>query len=51
MLRRDNNSILGVAQDLEVSGKKKRGRRKKTRKKQVEVETEKVGLKKEHDLH
>ena len=36
-----------IALDLEVSGKRKRGRPKKTWKKQVEEETEKIGLKKE----
>ena len=36
--------------DLEVSGKRKRGRPKKTWK-EVEEETEKVGLKKEDDLN
>ena len=30
MLRRDDDSVLRVALDLEVSGKKKRGRPKKT---------------------
>ena len=37
--------------DLEVSGKKKRGQPKKTWKKQVEEETEKIGLKKEDALN
>ena len=46
VLRRGNNSVLRVALNLEVSGKRKRGRPKKTWKKQVEEETEKVGLKK-----
>ena len=50
MLRRDNNSVLRVALNLEVSGKRKRGRPKKTWKKQVEGETEKIGLKKKDDL-
>ena len=36
MLRRDDDSVLRVALDLEVSGKRKRGRPKK----QVEEETE-----------
>ena len=49
MLRR--NSVLRVALDLEVSGKRKRGRSKKTWKKQVEKETEKIGLKKEDTLN
>ena len=50
MLRRDDDSVLRVALDLEVSGKRKRGRPKKTWKKQVEEETEKIGLKKEDAL-
>ena len=45
MLRRDDDSVLRVALNLEVSGKRKRGRPKKTWKKQVEEETEKIGLK------
>ena len=51
MLRRVDNSVLGVARDLEISGKRKRGQSKKTWKKQVEVETEKIGLKKEDALN
>ena len=52
VLRRDDNSVLRVAQDLEVSGKRKQGQSKKTWKKQVEEkETEKVGLKKEDALN
>ena len=43
VLRRDDDSVLRVALNLEVSGKRKRGRPKK----QVEEETEKIGLKKE----
>ena len=46
MPRRDDDSVLRVALNLEVSGKRKRGRPKKTWKKQVE-ETEKIGLKKD----
>ena len=42
VLRRDDDSVLRVALNLEVSGKRKRGRQKK----QVEEETEKIGLKK-----
>ena len=45
VLRRDDDSALRVALDLEVSGKRKRGP-KKTWKKQVEEETKKIGLKK-----
>ena len=50
-LRRDENSILRVALGLEVSGKRKRGRSKKTWKKQVEEETEKISLKKKDALN
>ena len=50
VLRRDDDSVLRVALNLEVSGKRKRGRPKKTWKKQVEEETEKIGLKKEDAL-
>ena len=50
MLRRDDDSVLRVALNFEVSGKRRRGRPKKTWKKQVEEETEKVGLKKEDAL-
>ena len=46
VLRRDDDSVLRVALNLEVSGKRKRGRPRKTWKKQVEEETEKIGLKK-----
>ena len=45
-LRRDDNSVLRVAMDLEVSGKRREEDQKKTWKKQVESETEKIGLKK-----
>ena len=44
MLRRDDDSVLRVALDLEVSGKRKRGRPKKTWKKLMEEETEKIGF-------
>ena len=50
VLRRDSKSVLRVPLSLEVSDKRKRGRPKKTGKKQVEEETEKVGLKKEDAL-
>ena len=40
--RSDDNSVLRVALDFEVSGKKKQGQPKK---KQVEEETKKIGLK------
>ena len=51
MLRRDDNIVLKVTLDDEVSGNKKRGRPKKTWKKQVEKKKEKVGLKKEAALN
>ena len=50
VLRRDDDSVLNVILDLEVSGKKKQEQPKKTGKKQVE-ETEKIGLKKEDALN
>ena len=50
MLRRDDDSVLRVALNLEVSGKRKQGRPRKTWQKQVEEETEKTGLKKEDAL-
>ena len=43
VLRRDDDSVLRVAQNLEVSGKRKRGRPRKTWKKQVEEEAGKIG--------
>ena len=51
MLRRDDDSVLRVALDLEVSGKRKRGRQKNTWRKQVEEEIEKIGLKKEDAMN
>ena len=51
VLRRDDDSVLRVALDLEVSGKRKHGRPKKNWKKQVEEDTEKIGLKKEDALN
>ena len=50
VLRRDDDSVLRVALDLEVSCKRKRGRPKKTWKKQVEEETKNIGLKNEDAL-
>ena len=50
VLRRDDDSVLRVALNFEVSGKRKRGRPKKTWKRQVEEETEKIGFKKEDAL-
>ena len=51
LLRRNDDSTLRVALDLEVSGKRKRGRTKKTWKKQVKEETEEIGVKKEDALN
>ena len=51
VLRRDEDSVLRVALDLEVSGKRKRERSKKSGKKQVEEETKKSDLKKEDSLN
>ena len=51
VLRRDDDSVLRVSLDLEVSGKRKRGQTKKTSKKQVDEDTEKIGLKKEDALN
>ena len=50
-LSRDDDSVLRVSLDLEVSGKRKRERPKKIRKKQVEEETEKIDLKKKDALN
>ena len=50
MLRRNDDSVMRDALDFKVSGKRKRGQPKKTWKKQVEEETEKIGLKKENAL-
>ena len=51
VLSRDDDSVLRVALDFEESGKRKRRRPKKTWKKQIEEETEKIGLKKEDALN
>ena len=51
VLRRDDDSVLTIALNLEVSGKRKRGLPKKTWKKQVEEKTEKIGLKKKNALN
>ena len=50
VLRRDDDSVLRVALNLEVTGKRKRGRPKKTWKDLVEEGTEKIGLKREDAL-
>ena len=46
VLRRCDGRVLRVALDFEVSDKRKRGRPKKTWKKQVEKEVEEISLKK-----
>ena len=51
VLRRDDDSVLRVALDLEVSGKRKQGRPKKIWKNQVEEQMDKIGLKKEDALN
>ena len=51
VLRRDDVSALRVALNFEESGNRKRGQPKKTWKKQVEEETQKIGLKKEDALN
>ena len=51
MLRRDDDGVLRVALDHEVSGKYKRRQPKKNWKKQVEEETEKIGLKKKDAMN
>ena len=50
VLRRDYDSVLRVALNVKVSGKRKRGRPRKTWKKQVKEKTEKIGLTKEDAL-
>ena len=49
--RRDDDSVLRIAPDLEVCGKSKRGPSKKTCKKQVVKKKEKIDLKKEDALN
>ena len=51
VLRRDGASAFRVALDLDVSGKRKRGRPEKIWKKQMKGETEKIGLKKDDGLN
>ena len=51
VLRRDDNSVLRVDLDFDVSGKRKRGRLKKAWKEQVEEEIGKIGWKKEDALN
>ena len=47
MLRRDVGHVLRKTLEFEVNGKRKQGWPKKTRKMQVEKESESVGLEKE----
>ena len=49
--KKDNDSVLKVALDFEVSGNRKRERPKKTKKKQVEERTKRVGIKTEDTLN
>ena len=49
MLQRTGDSVLRVSLDLEVSGKRERGRLKKTWKKQVEEEIDKICIKTKDD--
>ena len=51
VLRWDDDSVLRVALNLVVSGKRKRRQLKKSWKKQVDEGTEKIGLKKEAALN
>jgi hypothetical protein len=51
VLRRDDEHVLRKALEFEVKGPRKRGRPKKTWRKQVEEESRKVGLKKEDALN
>ena len=51
MLKRDDDGILRVVLDFEVSGKRKREQPKKTWKQQVEEKIENIGLKKEEFLN
>ena len=51
VLRRNDGHVLKKALELEVKGKRKRGRPKKMWKMQVEKESKSVGLEKEDDLN
>ena len=50
VLRRENGHVLRRALDLEIEGQRKKGRPKRTWKKQVEKESVKVGLRREDAL-
>ena len=47
VLRREDDHVLRKALDFEVDGQMKKGRSKRTWKKQIEVESVKVGLRRE----
>ena len=51
MLRRDGGHVMRKAFEIEVKGKRKRGRPRKTWKTQVEKESKSVSLKKEDTLN
>ena len=51
VLRSDDGHVLRKAMEIEVKGKRKRGRLRKTWKMQVEKESRNVGLKKEDVLN
>ena len=51
MLRRDDGHVLRKALELEVKGKSKRGRPKKTWKTQVEKGSKSVGLEKKDAMN
>ena len=50
VLRREDGHILRMALDFEVEGQRKKGRPKRTWKKQVEEDSAKVGLRREDAL-
>ena len=50
MLRREDGHVLRRALDFEVVGQRKKGRPKRTWKKQVEEESVKIGLRREDGL-
>ena len=50
MLRREDGHIIKRASDFEVEGQRKKGRSKRTWKKQVEEECMKVGLRRKDAL-
>ena len=50
MIRREDGHVLRRALDFEVDGQRKKGRSKRTWKKQVEEESVKIGLRKKDGL-